>query len=476
MKRERLDTLNERDLLVGIIVSDKFCREIVPVLNPRLLEVEYVRIIAGWVKEFYTEYKQAPHRDIVKLCRSKCGEISDESLQENVFSFLRKLDDDYDTISQFNIDFALQEAVAYLKRIQLANLNADIESYLANGDVSKAENLIVKFRGVEKSSGKFVSVISNPEAVVSAFADEEDSLFSFKGAYGAVVGDIHREDFISYLAPMKRGKTWILIDAGINGMMRGLKVVHVSLEMSESQVAKRYWTAMSGQLSKDKDDIDYPFFEQDGEKWTVNHKTIARKIVSVAEIDKRQKQMRRMFRGGDIRILAVPAYSLTVEALDIELDKLQQNDNYIPDVIIVDYADIMMPSEKADYRNQLDGIWKRLRGMAQKRKAVVFTASQSGRASIGKNVDATDIAEDIRKLAHVTSMVSLNQTELEKKNGILRLKQLAVREGEQEFREAVCTQCLSIGRIITDSRFDNECDIELEEDDEEKYTGDRKKK
>ena len=319
-------------------------------------------------------------------------------------------------------------------------------------------------------------MVSSPDAVVSAFADEEDSLFSFKGAYGAVVGDIHREDFISYLAPMKRGKTWILIDAGINGMMHGLKVVHVSLEMSESQVTKRYWTAMSGQLSKDKDDIDYPYFERDGERWTVSHKSISRHVVSVAEIDKRQKQMRRMFRGGDIRILAVPAYSLTVEALDVELDKLQQNENYIPDVIIVDYADIMMPSEKADYRNQLDGIWKRLRGMAQKRKAVVFTASQSGRASIGKNVDATDIAEDIRKLAHVTSMVSLNQTELEKKNGILRLKQLAVREGEQEFREAVCTQCLSSGRIITDSRFDNECDIELEEDDEEKYTGDRKKK
>ena len=476
MKRERLDTLNERDLLIGIIVSDKFCREIVPVLNPRLLEVEYVRIIAGWVKAFYAEYQQAPHRDIVKLCRSKCGEISDESLQDNVLSFLRKLDDDYETASQFNVDFALQEAVAYLKRLQLANLNADIESYLASGDVSKAENLIVKFRGVEKSSGKFVSVVSSPDAVVSAFADEEDSLFSFKGAYGAVVGDIHREDFISYLAPMKRGKTWILIDAGINGMMHGLKVVHVSLEMSESQVTKRYWTAMSGQLSKDKDDIDYPYFERDGERWTVSHKSISRRVVSVAEIEKRQKQMRRMFRGGDIRILAVPAYSLTVEALDVELDKLQQNENYIPDVIIVDYADIMMPSEKADYRNQLDGIWKRLRGMAQKRKAVVFTASQSGRASIGKNVDATDIAEDIRKLAHVTSMVSLNQTELEKKNGILRLKQLAVREGEQEFREAVCTQCLSIGRIITDSRFDNECDIELEEDDEEKYTGDRKKK
>ena len=92
--------------------------------------------------------------------------------------------------------------------------------------------------------------------------------------------------------------------------------------------------------------------------------------------------------------------------------------------------------------------------------------SQSGRQSIDKNADSKDIAEDIRKLAHITSMVALNQTPEEKKNGILRLKQLALREGEQEFREAVCTQCLSIGRIITDSRFDNEIVGDFDTDEE----------
>lgn len=476
MKREKLNTLNERDLLIGIIVSDKFCREITPVLNPRLLQVEYARIIAGWVKEFYNNFKRAPEKDILKLYRAKCEEISDEALQDNVLTFIQRLDEDYESVSQFNVDFALQEAVSYLKKLQLQNLNADIDAYLTSGDIGKAENLITKFRGVEKESGKSVSVLGNSDALVNSFTKEDDLLLEFKGAYGAVIGKVHREDFIAYLAPMKRGKTWALIDAGVTSMMNGLKVLHCSLEMSESQMLKRYWTCMSGQVNEDKVDIDYPYFESDGNKWTVEHKTISRKAVSISEIQKKQKQLKRMFRGGDIRVLAVPAYSESVEMLDMDIENLVQNEGYVPDVIIVDYADIMMPSEKGDYRNQIDGIWKRLRGMAQKRKCVVFTASQSGRASIGKNVDATDIAEDIRKLAHVTSMVSLNQTEIEKKNGILRLKQLAVREGEQEFRQAVCTQCLGIGRIITDSRFDNECDIELEEDDEEKYTGDRSKK
>lgn len=465
MKREKLNTLSERDLLIGLITSEKFCREICPVLNPRLLEIEYARTVAGWIKEFYNNFKKAPQKDILKLYRAKCGDLNDEDLQDNILTFIEKVCNDYDNVKNFNDEFALQQAVRYLKGRSLKNLNDDIGAYLSSGDIKKAENAITKYRNVEKSSGEAVSLLHNTEAVVNSFTQEDELLFQFSGAYGKIVGKIHREDFISYLAPMKRGKTFALIDAGVEAVKSGLKVVHVSLEMSEHQMSKRYWTALSGQLNEDNDNINYSYFEKlsDEEKWIVKNKIISRRAVSVTEIEKKQKNFRRLFRGGDIRILAVPAYSLTVEDLDTKIEKLVQEENYVPDVIIVDYADIMSPSEKGDYRNQLDGIWKRLRGMAQGRKCAVFTASQSGRQSIDKNADSKDIAEDIRKLAHVTSMVALNQTPVEKKNGVLRLKQLAIREGEQEFREAVCTQCLSIGRIVTDSHFDNEVIVEFED-------------
>lgn len=473
MKREKLNVLNERDLLIGLITSEKFCREICPILNPRLLEVEYAKIVSGWIKDFYNNFKKAPHKDIMKIYRSRCEEISDEDLQDNILTFIEKVCKDYDNLKNFNDDYMLEQTVLYLKGRSLKNLSEDIDSYLTTGDISKAENTITKYKSVEKSSGKAVSLLFNKEAVINSFTQDDDLLFNFPGAYGSVVGDIHREDFISYLAPMKRGKTFALIDAGVVAIQNGLKVLHVSAEMSENQVLRRYWTALSGQLNKDKDDISYSYFEKDGDKWEIKQKVISRKAVSIEEIEKKQKHFRRLFRGGDIRVLATPAYSWTIERLDAEIDKLVEQEGFIPDVIIVDYADIMAPSEKGDYRNQLDGIWKRLRGMAQKRKAVVFTASQSGRASIDKNVDSKDIAEDIRKLAHITSMVSLNQSPAEKKAGILRLKQLAVREGEQEFREAVCTQCLTIGRIVTDSHFDDEViiDSEIENQDSNRRSG-----
>ena len=38
----------------------------------------------------------------------------------------------------------------------------------------------------------------------------------------------------------------------------------------------------------------------------------------------------------------------------------------------------------------------------------------------------------------------------------MKVKQLAIREGEREFRQAICLQCLSIGRPVLDSYFDDE--------------------
>lgn len=484
MKRQKLNTLSERDLLLGLITSEKICREICPILNPKLLEVDYSRIVAQWIKNFYDEFKKAPGKDILKIYRANHDEIRDESLQDNILTFIEKVCKDYDEVKLFNEEFVLQRSLEYLKNRSLLNLKEDIDAYLTNGDVNKAESLVTKYRTVEKSSGKAVSILHNTEAVVNSFTEENEILFDIPGAYGTVIGDIHREDFISFLAPMKRGKTWQLIDVGCIAMTKGMKVLHISCEMSESQTLKRYWIGLSGQLDKDKEEISYPYFEKfdtDSKKnYCIKHKIISRKRVSIEEVQKKQKSLRRICRGGDIRVIAVPQSTLTVENLELELDRLEQQENYIPDVIIVDYADILAPSRGTnDYRQQLDSIWKGLRSLAQKRKCAVFTASQSGRASIGKNVEATDIAEDIRKLAHITSMVSINQSSEEKKKGILRLKQLAVREGEQEFREAICTQCLSIGRMVLDSKFDDEVDLNIDDDDyennENEYKPRRKK-
>ena len=462
MKREKLNTLNERDLIMGLVTSDKFCKEVAPILNPRHLEIDYTRIISGWVKDYFEKFGVAPKKDILKLYRSHVEEITDESLQDNVLSFIEKVSRDFDGQKTFNDGFAIQQAVHYLKARSLLNFSEDISSYLTTGEIEKAEALITKYRKVEKESGEGVSILDDSETVLNALIEEQDKLFSLGGAYGRLVGDICREDFVAFLAPMKAGKTFQLIDCGIEAVKNGLNVVFFSLEMSRTNMIKRIWKALSGQVTEDIE-LKIPHFVEDGNKYIIEMKTVSKKASSILEIEKKQKSLKRMFRGGSFRVYAEPANSLTVEALETKLDDLS-HDGFVPDVIIIDYADIMKSSDKtSELRNQIDGIWKRLRAIAQKRKAVVITASQTNRGAISREVEAEDVAEDVRKLAHVTSMVSLSKTKYCKENSLAIFSQLVVREGVPETRKVIATQCLSLGRPVLDSRWKDEVILDSDE-------------
>ena len=471
MKREKLNTLSERDIVYQLIVSDKFCREIIPVLNPKLLEIVYVRTIAIWIKDYFQKFKEAPKKNMIKLYRAHVEELKDEDLQNNILTFLEKLDRDYDKIKISNEDFAIQNAIKYLRVRSLKNFSEDIDSFINAGEIERAENCVTKFRKVEVASGEGVSILDDFDIVTEAFTEEQDKLFTMPGDYGQLVGDLHREDFVAFLAPMKAGKTFQLIDVGIEGLKNNLKVAMWSCEMSRTAMIKRVWKALSGQCTEDMK-IEIPYFEKIGDKYRIETKVVEKEASSVLDIQKKQKSLKRLFRGGAFRIFAEPAYSLTVEKLENELDDLAY-EGFYPDIIIVDYADIMAPSEKGEYRHQIDGIWKRLRALAQKRKCVVFTASQTNRGAISREVEAEDTAEDIRKLAHVTSMVSISKTKYCKEHSLAIYSQLAVRDGQPVTKKVIATQCLALGRPVIDSHWKN--DVILDEEDEKKEV-ERKRK
>ena len=77
---------------------------------------------------------------------------------------------------------------------------------------------------------------------------------------------------------------------------------------------------------------------------------------------------------------------------------------------------------------------------------------------------AENIAEDIRKVAHVTKMVAINATKEEKANGIYRIAQIAERDDSTCFEQAYVLSCLDLGQVCLDSRFRSEVLIKGDSD------------
>lgn len=465
MKREKIDLSPERLIVTNMIVSEPFLRSISPVFRPQLLKTNYAKTVSTWIMEYYQQYKESPGKNIQSIYRHKRKELRDDDEAESIAEFLKHLSEDWEETDVHNVQYAIKQAIHYLKIRSLELLQEQIEAALSESNPLRGEQALAKFSRVEPPMGEGVSILKDAGKVAAAHLNDEEVLFSFPGALGQVIGKLHRSDFMSYMAPMKRGKTFHLWYAAETAMSHGHKVVFITLEMSENAMVRRAWQSLVGQPNEEGD-VTIPYFEEYEDKWIVRERSESRKSIDPSNVDNIQKTLRKRFRRGDVRIMSFPAYSATVEDLEAHIDNLAYYDNFIPDVVIIDYADIIAPSGGGnEYRHQLDGIWKRLRRMAQERNALVITATQAEKGTFAKDASETSVAEDIRKLAHVTCMVALNQKKEEAEKGIMRVSQIAIREGKRQFHQAVVLHCLDIGRPVIDSRLSNV--VILDEDDPE---------
>jgi hypothetical protein len=145
-----------------------------------------------------------------------------------------------------------------------------------------------------------------------------------------------------------------------------------------------------------------------------------------------------------------PNKNLTVKEMERRLDQSEKEDGFVADVIILDYADIVVAPHIRDFRHEQDNIWANLRGLAQKRFALLATATQGDAKSNKSNILTVDnFSEDKRKIGHVTALFGLNRDPegREARLKMIRLNKIVAREGDADPYETV-TVLQSLGQSI----------------------------
>ena len=147
----------------------------------------------------------------------------------------------------------------------------------------------------------------------------------------------------------------------------------------------------------------------------------------------------------------------------------KKQEGFVPDVIVIDYADILAAERSTnDARSQVNDTWKALRRLSQTRHALVLTATQADAKSYGKaSQTLKNFSEDKRKYAHITAMYTINQTIQEKQQNIYRIGSLLIREGyTNPNKEIGIVHCLDVGRPYVDS-FETEANAYEDNDEDE---------
>lgn len=446
-----LDPSIEKNIITGMIISKEFLQEVQPIFRP--LRSSFANIIAEWCNTYFQKYKKAPEKHIQDIYNTH-SEQMDEDNKELTCDFLDHISSEYIKAKTFNIKYVLDNAEKYFRTLALEEIKSKLILNLKSGKIDNAENLIKEFERVVRPETKGVNPFDSI-AIKKAFNEGSgDKMFSFPGTLGKVVGTFEREHLVAFVGNLGIGKTWWLMWTALLGVFEGYNVVFVSLEMSESQMIKRIHQHINAlPVHGKKRKISIPIFDEDFEiEYKKVKKTVLCDITSIKKINAILKSG-IINKNSNFRMLVYPSRTVSVSTLELQLQNMEYYDNFIPDVIVTDYADKFLSENKSyERRHQLTQIWEAHKSLAQKRKCLVITASQSNTVRTGKDIKQGDWSESISKIELCDIGLSLNQKPEQKKDGYMRVKVLKQRHNSFDLlKEVTVLQSLEIGRCYLDS-------------------------
>lgn len=461
------------------------------------------------IQSLYMEHLQAGHLtkaegEYIELLLES---LSDEYGRDKQFNAAYLYDRTVQYLKAQELERHSQEVQALIETGQVEEAEALAKAY--SPTILSDEDT-----GIELSSDAAL------DRIEQAFAETNQPVLSYPGALGQMWNEhLVRGGFFTLLAPEKRGKSFMLMEMALRGIRQKANVAFFEAgDMTESQILRRICVYVARKSDREKyceeryrpvgdcvlnqldlchredRNCDYGIFEgvslsmfykepaaymdmdvliaKYGEfpgyspcdSYTCNRrrgcvwleKVPATHPLQAGEakdvIRKFFQRYRRRFR-----LITYPAGTLSVSEMRHCLDNWERQDGFVPDIVVVDYADLLAADEArtTEFRHRQDTIWKGLRGLSQERHVLLLTATQADASSYRSGrLSMSNFSEDKRKLSHVTAQYGLNQDPggREKRLGIMRINEIVVREGEfSTDHEVTILQDLAAGRPYLES-------------------------
>lgn len=273
----------------------------------------------------------------------------------------------------------------------------------------------------------------------------------FRDTYDLGVADYH--NFVA--ADMIVHNSWYGIECGkINLLGYHKKVLHISLENSLRISAQRYTQSFLGMTKNEVNTLRVPIMTRDsiGHFSKFDFEQISPKSIAKTSKGEVAKKLKPYQNRGQLYLHHFPDGTLTVPQLDRFLDSLEKNEDFIPDIIILDFAE-KMALDVNNLRVSTSRLFVSLRGMAVRRNIALVTMSQGNRSSItSRLVRGHQVAEDIGKLGHADIILTYSQTAEEKEEGLARILVEGARDAEDGWI-ALITQSYKTGQFCLDSCY-----------------------
>ncbi len=256
---------------------------------------------------------------------------------------------------------------------------------------------------------------------------------------------LRRTDFLCVLGGYKGKKSWACVHFGKEALIHGLKVLHITHELSLEETEMRYDRMLGGMTSYNKGLVNIEQIDSEGNN-TGNEKIEVDSVFDQPKVIQARKKAARF--GGDLIIRKYPMGYCTMNEIIRYLDYLETYEGFIPDVLINDYPEKMKLPQNIERRDAINDYYILSKGISDDRKLLMITVSQVTRNALQKRtLGQKDPAEDIRKLGNADLILGISQTRTQSTENRMCCTVMANRHGIQDIGCVFATN-LDIGQFV----------------------------
>ncbi len=359
--------------ILSSLLSDRiFLQQMYDILKPEMFDSEANEWIVTKTLKHFDTFSQLPTLDVFK---TEVDRVERDVLKQSIVDNLKQV---WNGLESDDLEYVKEKSLEFCKNQTFKNAILESVDLLSDGkfDVIKSKIDDAMKAGQDTDVGheykeniieRYESTVRN---VISCGWDAIDEL---------VDGGFGKGELIMFAAPPGIGKSWALVNVGMAAAKKGKTVVHYTLELNEGYVGQRYDSVLTG--------------------------------IAVPNLKFNLDDVRTQVEGlsGDIIVKHWPTKSAGLNTMRASLDKLKlQGKN--PDLIIVDYADLLKGNSRKERHEELEEIVEGLRGIAGEYEVPLFTASQINRSGAEDDIiTGTKIAGSFSKLMTADFVVSLSR-------------------------------------------------------------------
>lgn len=452
MSDQKIDRFLQENLLTLLAYDDKQGGIVARLLDPQWLEGEY-RIIAERLIAFREKYDTAPGDHTA----DEFGDILNDKGNRKAKTYARILRMMSELSERINADYVVDKIKAqrrYFKMLETVMQAADAIQAKRHFAVEDFEKLIDDWRK-ERDEVQFdpgIRLIDH-DRILDFLSTRSVEFKTGIETFDRVGIVPMRKAVMLFLAPPGRGKSWWLIHLGSRALMLRKKVLHISLEMGEEEIGARYYQMMFA-MSKREGTYDVTrldvrnnilrgwYQEEVTPQFSFDQETVR------TELAEHISAMGRRFENVIIKRFA--PRSLNMQQLRAYMDLLETQENFVPDLVILDYIGRVKTDEK-NHRISLGIQYEEFRGIMVERNMAGATAHQVGRAGEGATkVMGSHVAEDWSLLMTSDIAITYSATRAEIDHGLARLHVEKARDEGDKFGVLI-TQNYTTGQFVLDS-------------------------